>query len=283
MPLQGLSLFGFLERDAAFAYLRAVAHVPDKSDAALGGLWEQARERLGDTRGTPGICAVRDLPAEAGPYLNGVQTNPRFASTVRGLPWAFKAVEIAPLIAYQFHVCTDQHRGAEATLEEALPRCLPQQLDPITFNYRMVPMPGGGQLFIQSEDLNLVAILDEAGYLGGDGGRHYQFGGVPFGPASPFVQVVRFDGRCFLRNGFHRCYQLAARGMTHVPCILLESPVFEAIGARGQGATFDRDQLLSANPPTCGHFADGRAYDLELRRAARVVRVSWEMGQTWLD
>lgn len=91
------------------------------------------------------------------------------------------------------------------------------------------------------------------------------------------MHVIRVDGRCYLRNGFHRVRGLLKAGATHIPCVLLEGTDFAQVGAVGGGATFERACLESKNPPTCGHFTDERAYAVTLRQMSRLIHITWSM------
>jgi hypothetical protein len=151
-----------------------------------------------------------------------------------------------------------------------LPRCLPHTLD--TVPYQIVSRPDG--FAIQSPDLNL-RLFHFGGPLAHNPVRQLIMAGVAFGVASPLVQVVRFGGRCYLKNGFHRAYELRRAGAMQIPCILLDGNDWSQVVPPGPGA-FGRDlrALMESNdPPTCGHFTQERAYPVTLREAVRVIDV----------
>jgi len=219
---------------------------------------------------------VIDVPAEHIQHLNGVATlNPRYAATVAGMTDAtFKLVELAPLIAYQFHVATDRTDELCAPLShpprvaELLPVCLPQDLEIAPSQLATLP----SSLCFKTSSLNLRIM--GAGQLGIDAAQHF-IAGIAFGPSSNLVQVIRFEGRCYLRNGFHRAFGLARAGATHIPCIFMEAANFEQVGVLGAMQTFGRELLESDDPPTVGHLTADRAYPVSLRTITRVITVSW--------
>src|SRR5437899_9406713 len=45
-----------------------------------------------------------------------------------------------------------------------------------------------------------------------------------------FVQVVDYNGRRFLRDGYHRCYGLLAKGSTTIPCVSIQSNTLKQTG-----------------------------------------------------
>jgi hypothetical protein len=104
--------------------------------------------------------------------------------------------------------------------------------------------------------------------------------GIVVGAAAPQVQVVRCKGRCYLRNGFHRAFGMCRRGVTHIPALFRESDDYVYLGIRGDGGTFGRALMESANPPTVGHFTQGRATLVNLRKTSRIVQVNWDDDAT---
>jgi hypothetical protein len=41
------------------------------------------------------------------------------------------------------------------------------------------------------------------------------------------------------------------------------------------GGTFSPQVMESANPPTLGHFTQGRSYDVQLKAFHRTLHISW--------
>ena len=130
-----------------------------------------------------------------------------------------------------------------------------------------------GGLLIRSRDLN-YRVLGALNHV--EDPRALVFTtGIVSGVSSNLVQVNEYDGKCYLRNGYHRAWALRAAGATHVPCLYLETNEFHWIGAVGDGATFDRADLESGNPPTCGYFTEARALEVDLRVVSRIIHVTW--------
>jgi hypothetical protein len=263
-----------MEQATAMDYLRNFCVVPDAGDPALLQQWEEARLRLGAPMAQAGAPNVSDIPTEHRPYLEGVIRNPRFADTVGTLPWSFQLVEVDRLLAYQAHVitrpATTTVTGGGPTVDEMLARCLPHALENVP--YEIVSRPDG--FAIRSPDLNL-RMFHFGGPLAHNPIQQLILAGLAFGVASPLVQVVRLDGRCYLKNGFHRAYELRRAGADQIPCILLEGNDWSQVVPPGPGA-FGRDLrafLESEDPPTCGHFTQERAYPVTLKEAIRVIDV----------
>jgi hypothetical protein len=207
-------------------------------------------------------------------YLAGVPGNPRFAGTVGSVPFEFLQVEIAPLISFQGHVELDKVESMSAAVQAAaadgartellLQMCLPHGLSNIQFVQSTQP----GSYLAETEDLNLRVLTQ--GQFGRDVAGHL-LAGVAFGESSPLVQVVEFGGKHFLKNGYHRAVGLGMSGESHMPAIVLHAADFETVGAN----FFERSLLEGPNPPTCSHFLDGTAVEQSLRKARRLISVTW--------
>jgi hypothetical protein len=108
MSNPGLSLVGFMDESTAAQYFRSGCVLADSSDGALRAAWKQATDRLGAPIPKAGLPDIQELPRSVEPLLRAATGNPRFADTVANRKSAFKLIEIAPLLAFQFHVETDR-------------------------------------------------------------------------------------------------------------------------------------------------------------------------------
>src|SRR5262249_7280833 len=153
-------------------------------------------------------------------------------------------------------------RGAP-TEEDLLRICLPPRLETIPFDAH--PQPHA--LLLRSRSMNLE--IPASGMVAQDQGRGLYLAGAAFGPSLPLVQIGRFQGRCYVIDGHHRVFALRQAGATHVPCVFVEATDYVRLGARGGYESFERDVLDSVDPPTCAHFAPGRAYPVVLRELRR--------------
>jgi hypothetical protein len=67
------------------------------------------------------------------------------------------------------------------------------------------------------------------------------------------VHVVEYKGRHFLKDGYHRCYGLLARGITRVPAIYERARSFADV--HSGGTTFvSQEYLLGTHPPMLTDF-----------------------------
>jgi len=221
------------------------------------------------------VPEVLDIDPAHHAHLAAVAANPRLAGGFDGQPYEFKLVEIDPLLAYQHDISVERtdhlcaQLGNPPTVESMLPIFLPTVLEGIPFQGQ----PQANSVVLVSRSANLKIISH--GQIGLDPNMGALLFGVAIGPSGPWVHVVNFEGRTYLRNGFHRVYGAKRAGASHIPCIAVNAPNWEFVGARGQGATFERALLESNNPPTLAHYAEGRAWPVQLRRPTRIIEVSW--------
>jgi hypothetical protein len=226
---------------------------------------------------------ILDFPAGYEDYLKDVQANPAFEETVKGMAYSFKLVEIDPLIAFQIRIELERSANLcsgvsiEPLVGDMLKPCLPTTVEGVPVSLGVT----GSSLTVESESLNLK--FSPAGPSGAPtmaeislpNERRVRTVGMHFFPSSPLVQIVRYQDRCFLKNGYHRAYGFAKAGANHVPCVFLEGETsFGAIGVVPR-ATFQPDVLLCDNPPTMGHFVQDRAYEVNLKSYRQVLRINW--------
>jgi hypothetical protein len=181
----------------------------------------------------------------------------------------FCEIEVDPLLAFQMtidlersqHHCS--HLKGSATPAQLYDICLPITT---TVDQLHVSLQSESAL-IRCRNLNFR--LQARGPLQGVANAV----GIQVGWAMPLVHVVRYNGRCYLHNGFHRTYGARLAGATSVPCIFRDVRTAEEIGFNPQ--TLSLQLLESSNPPTLGHFTQRRAWPVDLRVATRIIQVSW--------
>ncbi len=144
MPLPGLSLVGFMQRQQAHGHLLNQCTPNSADPAALDTEWAAAKERLGGTIANAGHPDVRPIPAPYDAHVQQLITTPwcapAFAGRFRGCE--FKLVELDPLLEHQFTVSTSRalkHRAELAkpsTMQQMLDFCLPLKQSQSNFSNR---------------------------------------------------------------------------------------------------------------------------------------------------
>jgi hypothetical protein len=275
MATPGVALVGFMTEPFAVSYLAQRCVPADPTPTVLSAGWQEARARRGGATPNAGRPETLAIPPRHAGHLRQVAKMPRFAETFGQAGWEFRLVEIDPLIATQFEVelpraeslCADL-RGIP-TEEELLRICLPPRLETIPFDTH----PKAHALMIRSRSLNLE--IRASGMVAQDNDRGLYLAGAAFGPSLPLVQVGRFEGRCYLIDGYHRAFALRQAGATHLPCVFVETAHYSQLGARGGYESFEREVLESGDPPTCAHLARGRAYPVMLRELRQFIHITW--------
>ena len=275
MPTPGLSLVGFLTDQQHALFHLKVSCVPDpanKPDAALIADWQAATAKLGRRIMKAGNPTLIPIPM-ADPHIQQLMQVP-WAPAIAALIQqgaTFQMVEIDPLLAYQFSV--DRSRSANRckvsqppTRDELLQVCLPLTLSSDQAQVSRI----GQAIVIKSRSLNLRMIAEGPIQMPPNSPDTI---GVQVAWTLPLVHVVRFNGRCYLHNGYHRACGLRRAGATEMPCIFRNVADAVSVGIQPPG-TFDLQLLESANPPTMAHFRR-RAMKVALRATSRVIQINW--------
>jgi hypothetical protein len=288
MSSPGLSLVGFItDQQQAFQHLRLQCVPFDPCDQALSAEWNAAQRKLGPPILRAGTPDIRPIPATDAGYIQQLmqQTWVQEAFRMFGYVSAeFKLVEIDPLLAYQFIVDTarsSHHCGIlnNPTVGELMPICLPlAQPKPPDLSPVIDPPHAGQPQSIVIKVRNLSMQQLQLGIFGlNQNGYESWVAGMQIHVTLPFVHVVRLNGKYYLHNGFHRAFGARKVGVTHVPCLLRDVTTPQEAGII-DGQTFPPSVLTSPNPPTIGHFTQGRAHDVQLRALSRILHVSWSQS-----
>ena len=272
MPTQGLSLVGFMDQAQALEHLSTACVPANPAPAALLVEWNAARAQLAAPFANAGQPAIQPIAAAGTAYIQQLAQVQWVAEALATHPslqgCSFQMVEIDPLLAFQFTV--DMARSAQhcapmsspPTLDQLLACCLPMTRPSGEYHWQALQQ----SVVIKSRSLNLQM---------GPRGIGADFAGFNFVWSLPMVHVVRYNGRCYLHNGFHRTVGARMAGATAIPCVFRDVPTPEAAGVKTDGSTFPIALLESANPPTVGHFTQGRAYNVSLRATTRILHISW--------
>jgi hypothetical protein len=272
MPVPALALVGCMPCDFALRYLSTECVPTDPDPAALVAEWHSA---CGLIQGPPpnvGTPEILEIPDSHQGYVTQLRESAQWKQVFEEDPnLQVKMVEAAPILAYQFQVLdgpAGQHGGGLSSppaIDELLSACLPMM--PVAENFRWTSTPNS--VLVETRALNLrpalVPVPTEPGTFT-----------FRVGVALPFVHVVRFEGRCFLFNGYHRTYAALARGATHVPCVFRDVATLPEIGI-GPG-TFPPEAFQSENPPCMHKFATGQAHQVQLvvkTRTVQLVMTDW--------
>jgi hypothetical protein len=236
----------------------------------------EARQALGTSKNSPIDPAVSDIDPTHQNHLYQVSSTPIFQQSFQGLNWSFKTVEVDKIVCFQQWVDLDYVGELERSLPttpdaaSVLKFCLP-----IGF-----PVQAGINIDPQSSAVTISSNLPHLA-VGGLGVNQAGPGTAPsvvftLGVNANYVQVVKYQGRHFLKNGYHRAYALRERGVTAVPCVYAEISDYALTGANRPGF-FSREIIMSERPPMMPDFFDNTvSADIKIQPTMNVIRIKAE-------
>ena len=90
-----------------------------------------------------------------------------------------------------------------------------------------------------------------------------------------YIQVVRYQGRSFLRDGYHRAAGLLRAGVTRIPAVVIDAPSFQFVASAP--GLFDHEVAFRDHAPKLADFWDESVSADVLQPAVRkVVRLRAE-------
>jgi hypothetical protein len=167
-------------------------------------------------------------------------------SEMTGLVWSLGVVDLHRLIAFQRRIAFSSSRP---------PSPIPHADDwpalaAVSFGAskppecEMIRKPGANTIVLQSFNPNLSFRFSDD--LSSPVSVH---------AGSPFFEVAQYHGRWFLRDGYHRTYDLLRANIFRVPAVIVYARTLEELGAT-QPWFFNEETLLSATPPRVIDFLD---------------------------
>ena len=271
MPIQALSIFACLPERQALDYLQSQCGFPKQ---VCSGKLAQARAKYGKPMPRAGYPDIQDIPPEFTPYLEQVKLNPRFGETIDNgnIGYSFQLVEVDPLLAFQFYISLDHipQVSVKPTLEEMLHLCLPVDVKDVALN---ASPPSKDAVVLYTTDLN-TRLYRQPSMVPDPQQKLLGFVGLFIGIGSPLIQVAKYEGRYYLKNGYHRVYALRKAGVAYIPSILIEAKSTVDIGLTDPGF-LPMSILKSNNPPTMGHFTNDRTFPISLKKTRREIKISW--------
>jgi hypothetical protein len=93
---------------------------------------------------------------------------------------------------------------------------------------------------------------------------------------SPFFEVAQYAGRWFLRDGYHRAYNLLRAGIFRLPAVIVRARTLEELGAV-QPRFFSEAILLSEHPPFATDFLnDALTIEYDRHPIIKTLRITIE-------
>jgi hypothetical protein len=180
-----------------------------------------------------------------------------------GLTWSLGVVDLRRLIAFQRRIATNPSRPTLPTpnVDDW------QALTAVSFGlsrppeYEMIRNPDTNTIVLRSCNPNLSLRLFED-----------LSSPVQVHAGSPFCEVAQYRDRWFLRDGYHRAYDLLRANIFRIPAVIVYAGTLEELGAT-QPWFFSEETLLSSTPPRVIDFLDD-ALVLEYNRPLLIKTIS---------
>lgn len=188
------------------------------------------------------------------PHISALSADPVFQNAFRSKSFRFAYVDPTQLIALQPYV-SPRHDPTPSDETALLNYTLPQQWEvPAEINF--IPPQGPIQILSSSPMFQGLTIeFDVAN------------GKVQLGPPKHLnlLQVCLFQGKYYLRNGYHRVADAIGNGVTEIPCLLIDALNPEEVQL--SGPTFFGFSYVSKlpRPPLVADFGSRAAISAKTR------------------
>ena len=266
-------LLGWLPPKDAVAQLLGRSLAPQEDLTSVNQLIASARSavavRTATVIGDPVVAGDRAL-------LDKIGERPEVRASFPDVPWRIEWVDLTQVLSVQKMITTDglDLRVAEATgdLAALVELCLPaeQPVPPLG----AFGDPGGHGFTLSSVNPNLrvvgsqvaEALVSPSPHVPPQKMQAFTFF-VNMGAS--YVQVAKYHGRSFLRDGYHRAAGLLRAGITRIPAVVIDAPSFHYVAPTP--GLFDHEIAFSDRTPKLSDFWDDFVSADALQPAVRKV------------
>lgn len=265
-----------------------LGHLPAMGEDTLPQrkIWETARNannaRQPFRDPTPTLESLPDELRERGAEFS---QRSDVIATFQSMEWSVGMADLTKVLSYQRVVVEERvmERVDDVVRKDDLQSifsfCLPDPVGPAALQGSMDADQKGITFSSLNPNLRVAGLggseLDLVTAPGYPPVKQHFIGfAINFG--APFVQIAEYNGRWFVRDGYHRCFGLLRRGVTKIPCVFVRPRSFAELGAAAP-AFFPYDVLFGERPPFIRDFLDD-SVSVGARQAAqrKVVRIRAE-------
>jgi hypothetical protein len=218
-------------------------------------------------------CPEVELPQ---PLCDLIRSAPVVAAHMANLSWRPGAVDLRKVGAFQsvinLHGLDERIEGLSDDMESLLDFAIPTER-----RLQQIPVTGEQDrksYTVSSANPNLRVVGSAVGPA-----EVTLVEGIPpinalaiqyFIAINPsFMQVVHFNGRWFLRDGYHRAGALLKAGISACPCLIVDAGDLTQLGLPDNAVPFD--VLFGPRPPMLPDFWDGQVSAETTQPASRKV------------
>jgi hypothetical protein len=241
-------LYAHLPFDQAIALARqAPGQTVDETEFRTW--WDAAQQRKVAREPVWQTPIERDLPAGCEAYIAEVMAIPQ-AAAIGQRPWAIRVVDLRRVVGFQVTV-TEERIELPNDLQSDDPCALTRFAlrKPTGRPMGITEGPGPNEYTVSAPDANLRVM----GNVRGEAPLGPLLGFV-LGGGLPWIQVVAFQGRHVLRDGYHRAVGLLRAGINEVPVARVEGIELADLAIRP--GFFPADLVLGPQPPLVVDFLD---------------------------
>jgi hypothetical protein len=280
MKQRARALVGYFPKDEALALLARGGAADEAPTAEPEEVCEQLANRVQARPTYVASNPLLDPPDEIQPILAKFAERPDVQAAMQSHDWSVGFADLSQsVLSYQRVVITE---GLEQQLHAVHPNQLHTVADVCLPEPRSLQFSGSfdkAQNAFTSASLN--PNLRIAGFAvvnqpvpGVD--IPQQLFGFQLSFGTRFIQLVEYQGRWMVRDGYHRIHGLLSLGITQIPCVVVRARSFEETGA-GRPGFFGHEVLFSDRPPEVTDFqSDQFAVDVKIQAMMRVVRIRAE-------
>jgi hypothetical protein len=183
-------------------------------------------------------------------------------------PWAIKVVDLRHVVGFQLHVKEERISVPAGVADDPCALLRYSLRKPAPGKVAMIAGPFENQVTITAPDTNLQVV----GQMNADHPLGKVLGFI-IGGGIPWIQVVAFQGRHVLRDGYHRAIGLLRNGIFEVPVARIEGAQVADLGLRP--GFLPADVVLGAQPPLLTDFLDDAlSRNGQMHRESKVVRIA---------
>ncbi len=233
--------------------------------------FENARRKVGMRETYQPFCPLLEEETKRlVPLLDRQHSRVNVNRDCRGLDWKLAVIDLSKLLAFQRRVSVECDSGLllqdSENWEQLISFAFPERKADFAFSINT----GHSEAVIRSTNPDLKLVIDPplpAGTLSL---------ALSIDLGSPFIEAAHYNGRWFLRDGYHRAHSLLKIGIHRVPAVVIWAKTIEELGTVYPWF-FDQTVLFSDHPPRLIDFHD-RELAIHYRRPMRekIIRVSVE-------
>jgi hypothetical protein len=267
------ALLAWMDRDEAIT-TQLGAHLPNEGQDINPQLvrWEAARQCV-QSRQEYNLAGptLEALPQELQERGQAFLQRPEIAASFQGWDISVGLADLHNILSFQKVItsdATDRALGVDVMDPVALfSFCLPEAGAAVEFPVSIDNDYKG--FSVASANPNIRVNQGQIANIQGQ-----QFFGFNIGFGSTFVQVVEYQGRCFIRDGYHRCYGLLRRGVEKIPCFFIRARDAREFG--GISPSFFRGEIIfGPRPPFLRDFLNDEVAETATRPiAGKVIRIT---------